>query len=218
MNHDNLFKAILRLSTLYFWVLGNDGCWFVSFILIMYLISPTVYILLSKDNDKNNIFVFLISFVILFLLLLNHLFPKYYLMVSIGLSRIPIYLVGMKMGLNINKQFDLRWMFLLCFASILEKIITVDEMSFICLILKSNRSLLIVAVTCVVIENLHWIDNVIFRMFGNITLEFYLIHLLILSFLKQFGTLTPIQLIAFFIISVMLSLFVKYVSGTVVKR
>lgn len=33
----------LRISTLYFWVVGNDGLWYISLSVILYLLFPLLY-------------------------------------------------------------------------------------------------------------------------------------------------------------------------------
>lgn len=45
-------KCILKWTSQYLWISGNDGTWFVSFIIVMYLLSPIIYILYDHGTRK----------------------------------------------------------------------------------------------------------------------------------------------------------------------
>lgn len=118
-----------------------------------------------------------------------------FLRLSIGVSRIPSFIVGIMIGSNLTHRrtgIPLGLLLLLAIASIVELLLDVNEMSFIVLIMKSCRSLLILTLEAMILTAGSAKVNSLFKgkaiaSLGSITLEFYLIHLLILNLIKQYN-------------------------------
>ena len=92
---------ILRLSALYFWFCGNDGMWYISISLALYFIFPLVYKFLFSENDIRHVAgkVTLIAIGCILLCFLMHVYvPNYYAKVEIGLSKVPVFFIGMFAG------------------------------------------------------------------------------------------------------------------------
>lgn len=228
---DSIVNALLRISTLYFWVIGNDGCWFVSFILVMYVFSPMLYSILEKDKaEHTHCFEILLIASILGLLAADHSFEGFSRL-SIGLSRVPSYLVGMKLGYCFDDRKEVRVNVLFAAAlavlTVVEKMIHVSDMSFICLFLKECRSFLIMLMEVWIILKIKsfgkyvTVERYLIK-FSGITLEFYLIHLLCMNISKSTGAAVSIHagimVALLFVLAVVLSLVVKNLSDVIMRR
>lgn len=99
--NSSLSKIILQSSTLYFWFFGNDGMWYISMSMALYLIFPLAYrFLFGKKTEKAVLVrtIMLVGFGILVCYGLYKCAPDYYRMVTIGISKTPIFFLGMLVG------------------------------------------------------------------------------------------------------------------------
>lgn len=62
-------KSLIKWTTLYLWVSGNDGTWFVSFIIVMYLLSPIIYKFYKSSSTKKLIVKHCIAVALMWILL-----------------------------------------------------------------------------------------------------------------------------------------------------
>lgn len=62
-------KCLIKWTTLYLWVSGNDGTWFVSFIIVMYLLSPIIYKFYKFSSTKKLIVKHCIAVALMWILL-----------------------------------------------------------------------------------------------------------------------------------------------------
>lgn len=90
-------KSLIKWTTLYLWVSGNDGTWFVSFIIVMYLLSPIIYKFYKSSSTKKLIVKHCIAVALMWILLWGgeRAFPALIAQVGIALYRIPIFFTGM---------------------------------------------------------------------------------------------------------------------------
>lgn len=197
LNKDSFAISVSRISTLYFWIFQNDGCWFVSFIILMYLASPLMYRVIKTDEGRpssRTVWV-LLTCVCIALLVFEWAAEDLFLRLSIGISRIPSFIVGMMIGSNLKRRLTgipLGLLPLLVIVSIVEFLLDVNEMSFIILTLKSCRSLLILSLEAMLITTVSakvkgFFQGKAIASLGSITLEFYLIHLLILNLIRSYN-------------------------------
>lgn len=99
--NSSLPKIILQSSTLYFWFCGNDGMWYISMSMILYLIFPLAYRFMFFNKTEKGVIVrttLLVCFCILLCYCLYRCTPNYYRMVTIGISKTPIFFLGMLVG------------------------------------------------------------------------------------------------------------------------
>lgn len=95
---------ILKLLTLQLFFLdGNRFCWYVQFILVLYLVFPLIY----KIIDEKGFSGLLVSVFVIIVVnsLYSLVFPVSYQKIEICLTRIPIFIVGTYFGKMIyNKE------------------------------------------------------------------------------------------------------------------
>lgn len=101
VENSSLPKVLLQSSTLYFWFFGNDGMWYISMSMVLYLIFPFVYRFIFVDKTEKRVLertLFLVAICILACYGLYRYVPSYYNMVTIGISKTPIFFIGMLVG------------------------------------------------------------------------------------------------------------------------
>ena len=105
-------------STVSFWTQGKRLVWYISFILIMYLVYPLIFKLLNVNSRaKSNILIsVLISAVIIFNIALSFLTPYFYDNTEVALWRTVIFLIGAWFGKALYKIEKLTYEFYLLIA------------------------------------------------------------------------------------------------------
>lgn len=100
--------AILAESGAYFFVHGNNGMWYISMTLLLYLLFPMFYSLLFKGKNVYVRFLILIICVFTVIEALRYCCPQYYSMTAIGLHKVPLFIVGMLVGYMSQKGIKLN--------------------------------------------------------------------------------------------------------------
>lgn len=95
-----------------FWQQGDFILWYISFIIFLYLIYPTIYFLFL-ESEKSNFRLF-ICFLVTLLLNIWGLYnvPKVYDRFEIALARLPLFIVGCWGGKRVYEKKKLSWWFL----------------------------------------------------------------------------------------------------------
>ncbi len=102
----NIMEVCLNFLNLNFWIFGRKQVWFISLILVLYVLYPFIYRFLFQ-NEKNSIFrlLILLEAAVLLNLLLNYFVHGWYDGVGIGLTRIPIFLFGCWLGKYVYEDY-----------------------------------------------------------------------------------------------------------------
>lgn len=207
---------ILRLSTLYFLFFGNDGMWYISMSLALYFIFPLAYKCLFKFDDVRHIVVdvaVIAASCVLLCFLMHVYIPKYYTMVEIGFSKVPIFFIGMLAGyLSYHKRrLPLKYFvgggMLLALTYLLKR-----EDSFWIYYYEMALRLIAMPLACVVLMLLHSKKlNGIFSWFGRYSLEIYVLQMLMIgavdNLLKSIGYSSA----SYYIIQTTLSFMIVFV-------
>ena len=101
----DLIKFVLSETGFFFFVHGNNGMWYISLSILLYLIFPLIYFILFKRGyvAANAIVALFLSVSIVFFFRLY--LPAYYGLVAIGLVKIPLFIVGIYAGyLAVNEK------------------------------------------------------------------------------------------------------------------
>ncbi|MEG0576155.1 MAG: acyltransferase [Anaerovoracaceae bacterium] len=98
-------KAFLEdITFVSFFTDGTRTIWYVGFILAMYLIYPLVYNLLGKEKNKPLYFFLVIGVAYAVPVLLGAVEPELFKRISIGITRIPVFIIGCYVGRLIKEN------------------------------------------------------------------------------------------------------------------
>ena len=173
-----------RVSTLYFWFHGNYvGMWYISVSVLLYLCFPLIYTVLQRR--RGGILLLLVTVAIISALFF--LSPDYYDMTSIGIVKIPFFIMGAWVGKKSTEDGKLNvvWIAVLVLAlaalyvkpvcewlSLRESLFRIVGMIACCFALELTRRITPLQ------SFLKWV--------GQYTLEIYIFHLMFYCVLPDF--------------------------------
>lgn len=183
-----------RITLLKFWLSGDQQIWFVSLILVCYLLYPYIYsAFFSEAREKKAgwarcLLLILIAVSFTVLLMMSH--PDVYDRVEIALTRLPVFILGCYLGRYVYEKRQLpRWS--------VAVIIAIDILSLAVLeqgvlhgIWKRYFYLFGgVALTFTIPAVLKFLNcktiNRICAFFGKISLNLYLSHIMVIRLYKM---------------------------------
>jgi len=193
--NEHLLECVEHITTLSFWIDGNySGMWYISVILALYLIYPFMHkIIFRKKKSVILTSVYAISIYVLSRISIELFFPNYYKNLSIGLTKLPMFIVGVVCMHYINKDkkwFSIKHFFILASLWVIFRLISKHfvylhpeyvlckyfiTISFVTLCLHSIKG----------INFFSWFDKLL-NFFGKYSLEMYIIHLLLFYTLDYF--------------------------------
>lgn len=184
----DIIKFIVSCSTLSFWVSTNNGTWYISLTIVLYLIFPILY----KLFKKNGLFTFSTINILyfLFLLTLRYLDEVLFNRLSIGLSQVPSFFTGIYLGHKVSQGSKPRlWCYLLVFMFFLAfKYLQEYDKIFAGYYFILQR-LISSALLCIPLSFIKTsLLSKILRFCGSISLELYLSHILLIPIFKHFNT------------------------------
>lgn len=104
---ESILVFFSKISTISYWINGDGRFWYISYIIIFYLLYPLVYkhILPSK---KKTIGIFLVTFLVQLAVLIVNL--DAYRNCQLALSRMPITILGCALGKMVyeDREFKIR--------------------------------------------------------------------------------------------------------------
>ena len=172
------------------WTLGvGNSNWYISFLMIMYLVFPLIYKFVKLIETKTYARLIIACIVVVYGVALwfvckTVIYEKY----NLGLFRIPIFFVGCYSGYLAKNNKDITWIpYVLGIIGIVFKIISIrifpeypvlNRMSYFFLF----YLFLLVSIFCLKKSPLFLLK--FFRFMGGMSLELYLIHANIRSFVQ----------------------------------
>lgn len=191
-------ELLLNVSSLRFWILGNDGMWYISVSILLYCLFPLVYHCIFGDGNNNQRAITLRSLIVLLLSILivfsiKNFFPSYYNQTEIGLTQMPIFIVGIYFGYLSKGQKHFRYdVLFLLFLGIMIPIITL--MNGVAADFENSiHRLLCISILCLLFL---WAENHInkvykclkafFEWFGKYTLEMYILHMFVFYIIGRY--------------------------------
>ena len=106
----DFFHYLSRITFTYFFWTGERVFWFVSLILVMYLLFPLMYKAIERFRWRGAVAMILGVLAINFLLMA--VVPYYYSMTEIALCRIPIFIFGIWMGKFVMEKREISFWWL----------------------------------------------------------------------------------------------------------
>lgn len=210
----NPLNFFLHCSSLAFWFDGNYyGMWYISISVFLYTIFPLFYKYISKPVGGIMTAIFVLITVILNIALQQFL-PEYYDKIAIGINKIPVFIIGVYAGKLSLYNNHTGSSFLLCLVGMFwiisyflknrlgyaMAIYTVSEkivyMFAICTLFSVSEDMILTK----------WIRKIL-KWLGHYSLELYVLHLLIFSFLYSetlFGDIASIAKASIMVIGALL--------------
>ncbi len=219
----SLWLFIRKLTMLDFWVSGDNQIWFVSFILICYLIYPYIYSYLFESSFLNTALrlCLLLLVTVMLTLFVYFVFPDYYSKTEIALCRFPVFFIGCYAGrLVYNKKTLSRYTYAIFLAL---AVLGALGLKFLGLYTPISRwTYMTVGVPLVFL--IVWVLNRVcckplhkfFAFLGAISLNLYVSHVMLICVYK----LTPFvqnKNIFHYIIILVLSVVVAYVAELLIN-
>lgn len=197
-------QFLFDFSTVSFWSEGATLVWYISFILIMYLIFPLIFKMLSIQNRRLRDLITAVVVIALIsgCIILSFTAPGFYENTEIALWRTVIFIIGSWFGCKICRKEKLTYEIYLLFGlgvlfMILTFITGVDG-SFLWGIFKLRLQtvfypiIIMIATTALISMFDGKAVNRGLRWLGKISLELYLSHVLIREIFKIIGLPTYI--------------------------
>lgn len=203
LDNGDIMRFFLNESTLYFWIYGNNGMWYISISVLLYILFPFIYRLIFQGNDNKAITLRALLLTVLCIaavVSISLISPEYYDMTSIGIEKLPMFIIGMLIGYYAIKSCKLTVYHLLgggilVMATLFAK--KADD--FFIPYYEMSVRLLLMPFTCIV---LNWFKPKriikILEWFGRYSLELYVLHMFfigtigsVLSICEYPGALIP---------------------------
>ena len=182
----SLSTFLLKLTSLYFWFLGNDGMWYISMSVALYFLFPVVYRFLFIKQKEQVILVKTLLIIITCIavnFILYAFAPHYFSMVQIGVTKAPMFFIGMLVGWYSFLGRSMSWKqivgggFWLCLTILLKKqsdvFIPYYEMAY---------RLLMMPLACLALEHFKIKRlKTVLQWLGCYSLEIYVLQMLIIG-------------------------------------
>lgn len=175
-------KFVENIITAYFWLHGNNGMWYISITVLLYILFPLLYkVIFSKPNPKavtaRALFVFILMEAINGLIYVCA--PSYYDMVSIGITQAPIFVIGMLFAYYSSHKYTVSWRTMMWLILVLVVLVGIKRISpfFQAPMILTLRIVTIILV-CYIFNKVMFLKNVGgVKWCGKYTLELYILHL-----------------------------------------
>ena len=183
-----------------FWMVGDQAIWFVSLILLLYLMFPLIYLFLFDGKPRLAGFLRLLVLMgttYLLVLLLQATNLTLYQQIEIAITRIPVFIFGVWMGKFVYEGRKLpRWCAVLPFVIAVAFFVTLfyqvlhgPQLRFFYLIGGVSLSYA-VALVCCLFDKLPEKGRILYRFLawtGGFSLELYITHITLNQIMRSFS-------------------------------
>ena len=192
---DSIMLFLSKFTLLDFWVSGDQQIWFVSAIFLFYVIYPYIYGFLFKATFLNSFvrLIILLSVVMITTLSLSYIYPQYFKLVEIALTRLPVFIIGCYFGkLVYEKKTAPKYMYLICFLIAVAALVVLHIYDFPSSAQSPVKRWFYmfagIPLTFVIIWVLNLLHsqylNKFFAFFGGISLNLYVSHVVVIRVYK----------------------------------
>lgn len=177
---------LLKLTSLYFWCFGNDGMWYISMSLALYFIFPVAFKLLFVQQKELIVVartLLIIMTCVFVCFALCNFAPHYYNMLQIGITKAPMFFIGMLVGWYSCLGRSMSWKHLLGGGILLASTFMLKRYSevFVPYYDMSYR-LLMMPIACLTMECFKTKRlNIGLQWLGRYSLEIYVLQMLIIG-------------------------------------
>ena len=182
----SVLQFIGYLTTAAFWYEGNYyAMWYIAVSLMLYLLFPLFYLLIFNKKWNTPLVLLVILEIVMYGMYygLRHYVPEYWDLVEFGLSKTYIFPVGMYFG-YLSKRGTKISTYMLLFFIICCGLLFINDF-----LPETMRTLIGIPLVCILFDCIFRSDNSkvirkILLWLGNLSLELYLLHVLINFALK----------------------------------
>lgn len=187
-------EFLLNFSALKFWITGDQQIWFVSFILIAYLLYPVLYAFVFRKQARIAILMrmLLLTLAAYATVLIPYLcFEEWYDLVEIGLTRLPVFVIGIGFGKLVydNKEYSVWFLLLqfllLCGTLLFLKFVQINKIQSRLIYILGGIPITIILSVVFDIPFMKSIGK-IFSFFGKMSLELYLVNIILIRLYQNF--------------------------------
>ena len=177
---------LLKLTSLYFWFLGNDGMWYISLSLALYLLFPVAYKLLFVQQKELIVVartLLIIATCLFVCFALYNFAPHYYNMLQIGITKAPMFFIGMLVGWQSCLGRCMSWKHLLGGGILLALTFMLKRHSEVFVpYYEMSYRLLMMPMACLAMECLKTKRlNIALQWLGRYSLEIYVLQMLVIG-------------------------------------
>lgn len=117
-NDSGLGVFLSRMTFTFFFWKGERVFWFISLILLLYLLFPLFYKVIVRFRLIGALLLIALAVAITFLF--RRIFPEQYSLLEIAVCRIPVFIVGIWAGRFVmeKKEISRRWLWLFLVAAV----------------------------------------------------------------------------------------------------
>jgi peptidoglycan/LPS O-acetylase OafA/YrhL len=111
IENNSIFLFLSRISLLSFYTRGERYFWYISFIIVLYLVYPFLHKIIKKYDIKSLIILLFLTYSFNFLIFkINN---TYFNLIEIALARIPIFLVSIYIGKLVYNKKEIKSIYLI---------------------------------------------------------------------------------------------------------
>ncbi len=190
--HVSIFRFILDITSLSYWIDGNNRGWYISLTIVLYIIYPILFFTIVK-NRKCFWGILIIVLDIAFNSMIAAAYSEWFENVNLALCRIPVFIFGCLVAPSVKqkKSYSLCGLVMYILTAVflfwfLNNHLNVVKSFGIWRYLYGILAFCVTLILSVAFHFIHctWIFR-IFKFCGKYTLEIYLTHTQILTVFEQ---------------------------------
>lgn len=206
---DGVLPFVFNVTTLNYWLTGNHPTWYIAFIIIMYFLFPILYRWDNKTNHVSTVLLLFLSVVSEYFMFKLGFFL--YNTSERALSRVPVFMIGLLSAESILSCKKIKYWELLMW-------LFVGLWSFIMISLYPPQIVVLRYIYCPIAISII-VCYAFFRKsvkldflwkflawIGGISLELYVVHVLVIRFIKVTDTWSFFQPLIWWILIPLISL------------
>ncbi len=211
-SHHSIGQFLLDFSLLSFWTQGETRFWYVALIILCYVLFPFLFLMLERKGQFGWV---VMPVTALLIIVVAILFPAYFSMVEIGLTRLLVFEFGAWAGQLIyqKKKFRLGWLLLL--GLVARGLMLIGKIKFADMTLMTTATplnrwviswcALGIMLALVAIMERKKLEKcyAFLRLVGDYSLELYMMHVSVRTIMNRLGYET--YLVRYYLIVIALS-------------
>lgn len=191
-----LKKLASKYLTLSLWTTGDSQIWFVSFLVVAYLMYPYIYHFLFEGKRSTWRLACLLVLAVTVTMIFKHTKGDFYDHTEIALTRFPVFFIGCYFGRKVYRKEPLpRWIIPVCAVLVCVCFFVLEKDVLHSTVRRYFYAVCGIPLTFVLawfFHRVHWKPlNAFLRFLGNMTLELYLTNIICIRVYKMMPFYNP---------------------------